>query len=174
MTRPEDVKTYKRGSRVGYPLLTQKILCKCDICFKMFKRTYKRVQQMSETFEQQSGKQDIVLCKKCTAAWSVDTYFKGKTWDEIFGSEKAQEARERLRQNSWLNSDEAADLRSSVITRVNKSKRGKKYETIYGDRAETQKSNRGTSRKGKTYEEIYGPEKAAELRALRKQKHNPK
>jgi hypothetical protein len=169
MTRPEDVKTYKYGSRVGYPLLTQKILCKCDMCFKMFKRTYKLVQEMSDVFEKETGKQDIVLCGNCTNAWSREVYFKGKTWDEIFGSEQAKKAREKLSQNTYLHSDKIGEYRSKLITRINKSKRGKKYKTIYGDRAEVQKSNRGASRKGKTYEEIYGPEKAAELRLNRRQ-----
>lgn len=78
---------------------------------------------------------------------------RGKTYEEVYGTEKANKLKDRLKINNNL----------SKYTKENI--KGKTYEEIYGDKnAQNEKNKRSAWCKGKTYEEIYGIEKATEIK----------
>lgn len=92
------------------------------------------------------------------------TSTKGKTYEEIYGEEKAAELRKQ---------------RSQTFLNQPSPHKGKTYEEIYGpEKAAEMRRIRSSANpfrnvhkktKGKTYEEIYGEEKAKELRQNRKE-----
>lgn len=73
---------------------------------------------------------------------------KGKTFEELYGPEKAAQLKER-----------ASEARS-----------GKTFEELYGpEKAAEIRDNMGRTTIGRTYEEIHGPKKAKEIKEKRKQ-----
>lgn len=87
------------------------------------------------------------LIAKAVAASVLNS--KGKTYEEIYGEERAQEIK----------------LARSIALQKPKSEAGKKANKLNGMKGALKI---GAARKGKTWDEIYGKEKADEMRALRR------
>lgn len=90
---------------------------------------------------------------------------RGKTYEEIYGTEKAAELRQQRKEAAKRN-------------KLGSANKGKTYEEIYGkEKAKELTKLRAEAchlvpnhLKGKTYEEVYGLEKATELRRSRGRK----
>ena len=87
------------------------------------------------------------LIAKATAASNATT--KGRTYEEIYGGERAQEIKQAR----------------SIALQKPKSEAGKKANKLNGMKGALKI---GTARKGKTWDEIYGKEKADKMRELRR------
>lgn len=88
---------------------------------------------------------------------------KGKTWEEIYGKERAKELKQNLRQVN-LGKKQSKE---TIDKKVKKAKEQKRSEEF--------KQNQRKILKGKTYEEIYGLEKASQLREIKRNyKHSEK
>lgn len=77
---------------------------------------------------------------------SINNYghrIKGKSWDLLYGEDKAREFKEK----------------------TSKALKGRSYEELHGkEKSKELKENLSTRLKGKTYEELYGKEKAIEIK----------
>ena len=87
------------------------------------------------------------LIAKAVAASVLNS--KGKTYEEIYGGERAQEIKQAR----------------SIALQKPKSEAGKKANKLTGMKGALKI---GAARKGKTWDEIYGKEKADEMRELRR------
>ena len=87
------------------------------------------------------------LIAKAVAASVLNS--KGKTYEEIYGEERAQEIKQAR----------------SIALQKPKSEAGKKANKLNGMKGALKI---GAARKGKTWDEIYGKEKADEMRELRR------
>jgi hypothetical protein len=100
---------------------------------------------------------------------------KGKTYEEIYGTEKANELKQKRKMDCQLNTEE-------LIEKNRNNRLGKTWEEVYGEErakeiknklSESQRNKkykpkgRKLPTKGKTYEEIYGEEEAKRLKKLR-------
>lgn len=85
---------------------------------------------------------------------------RNKTWEEIFGKEKAKTMKEEMSENTkkmW--EDEEHRKKMSEI------RKGKSYEELYGEeKGQELRKKRSETKKGKTWEERYGEERAKELK----------
>jgi hypothetical protein len=84
---------------------------------------------------------------------------KGKTYEEIYGKEKAME--ERKKRSEKLK----GQIRSKEVRiKISKTQKGRTYEQIYGkEKAAKMREIRSKARKGKTLKELYGITKAIEV-----------
>jgi 5-methylcytosine-specific restriction endonuclease McrA len=110
------------------------------------------------------------------------SHLKGRTYEEIYGPEKAAEmkrvrveSRQRSQADRYgkkledLYSPEEAERRRQHLIEMshksNDSRKGKTLEEIYGDeKAQWMKSRSPANKKGHTYEQLYGSEKARQIK----------
>jgi group I intron endonuclease len=90
-----------------------------------------------KTYEEIFGEEKAKILKR-----KISEAIKGKTWEEIFGEEKSKELKK-------------------ILSDMSKKRKGKTYEELYGEELAKQLK---IKRKGKTYEEMYGKEKAKEAK----------
>lgn len=129
----KDIKTYiKCKDKKGKPVPTQMVECKCEICGSIFNRMYRNA--IIDTI--------CIKCKKSKRAIDYNKAQKGKTFEERYGKEKAEQVKNKI----------AASLKEGY-------KIGKYKNYISQSFIE-----RGRACKGKTIEELYGKEKAEEIK----------
>ena len=87
----KDIKTYiKCKDKKGKPVPTQMVECKCEICGSIFNRMYR------------NAIIDIICikCKKSKRAIDYNKAQKGKTFEELYGKEKAEEIKKKISKRS--------------------------------------------------------------------------
>lgn len=108
---------------------------------------------------------------------------KGKTYEEIYGSEKAQEIKDKQSKSAtgkikseehkknWSEARQGHEVTEDTRTAISKKISDLWLDEDYRERQRIAHLGNSNPNKGKTYEEIYGEERAEELRQNLKDSH---
>lgn len=124
------------------------------LLYEMYPKNYKLLSALIKMTLNSKGQARHKISSRTYAAYITEyrLYRKGKTFDELFGIEKATEIKARLRLNSYSKGKKWKDrlspeCRNALIEKIKKSTTGK-----------------ANPRTGKTWEEYYGKDKAGEIK----------
>lgn len=153
------------------------ILCACGCGNKIFKYDNKGRERKfisghnikGKTFLHKTRTISTLERKKCSERIiKYNKQFKGKSYEERFGVDKAKEIKNKLslrykgKSHIEIYGEENTNIRREITSKRTK---GKTFIEIYGPVKAKQINEKHSSfLKGKTYEQIFGPLKAEELR----------